>query len=200
MVQEQLIGKGIKDEKVLDVFKKAERHLFVPEHKKEYAYDDCPLPIGFGQTISQPYIVAFMTEALKLKGSETVLEIGTGSGYQTAILAELARTVYTVERTEKLSHIAYVLLAKLGYRNIEFKIGDGSLGWREESPFDRIIVTASLPDMSTALISQLTENGLMLAPIGSATEQVLYSICKDGKEALIKCAFVKLIGKDGWKK
>ena len=203
MVQEQLIGKGIKDQRVLYVFREIERHLFVPEHKKEYAYDDCPLPIGFGQTISQPYIVAFMTEALKLKGSEKVLEIGTGSGYQTAILAELAGKVYTVERAEKLSQIAYVLLAKMRYKSVEFKIDDGSLGWQEESPFDRIIVTAALPDMPTTLMSQLKENGLMLAPVGDAKEQILYSIRRDGKsvkkEALIKCVFVKLVGKEGWK-
>jgi len=204
MVQEQLIAKGIKDQRVLDVVGKIERHAFVPEHKKERAYDDCPLSIGFGQTISQPYIVAFMTEALKLTGAEKVLEIGTGSGYQTAILAELAGKVYTIERIEKLSQIAYVRLTQLGYKNIEFKIGDGSLGWKEESPFDRIIVTASLPDMPVTLIDQLRESGLMLAPIGEVGEQTLYAIRREKgsvtKESLLKCIFVKLIGKEGWEK
>jgi len=166
MVEEQIIARGITDEKVLRAMRKIPRHYFIPENNRRYAYEDEPVPIGYGQTISQPYIVALMTECLKLKGVEKVLEIGTGSGYQAAILAEIAKEVYTVEILEPLGLSAKKRLNEMGYKNIEVKIGDGYRGWKEHSPFDCIIVTAAPAKIPQTLIDQLKVGGRMIIPVG----------------------------------
>ncbi|MCM8772934.1 MAG: protein-L-isoaspartate(D-aspartate) O-methyltransferase [Candidatus Omnitrophica bacterium] len=202
MVEEQLIRRGISDKKVISAFLKIPREMFVPESLKEFAYEDGPLSIGEGQTISQPYIVALMTESLKLKGNEKVLEIGTGSGYQSAILAEIGCEVYSIERIEKLAKKAEIVLKKLGY-NVKIKIGDGTLGWEEYSPFDRIIVTAAAPEIPKTLLSQLSsEEGRMVIPVGDRFVQDLILIIKK-KDKIEKinlggCQFVPLIGEEGW--
>ena len=166
MVTGQIEEKGIKDARVLEAMRKVKRHLFVPPIYGPLAYADGPLPIGMGQTISQPYIVALMTELLNLKGNEKVLEIGTGSGYQAAILAELAKEVYTIEILEPLARQAEKLLTELGYRNIHVKTGDGFLGWPEQAPFDAIIVTCAPEEIPAALIEQLAEGGRLVIPVG----------------------------------
>lgn len=203
MVQNQLIRRGIKDERVLEAMRSVPRHRFVPETLRESAYHDTPLSIGEGQTISQPYMVALMTECLRLNGSEAILEIGTGSGYQTAILAELASTIYTIERIDVLSAGAQLVLGELGYKNIHFHIGDGTHGWPEEGPFDGIIVTAGAPDISQVLINQLKVNGIMVIPVGSRYTQTLYQVIKRKdkveKEDVTLCIFVPLVGDHGWK-
>ena len=202
MVQEQLIPRGIKDPRVLNAFYKIERHKFIPENLRNTAYADFPLPIGESQTISQPYIVALMTECLGLTGKEKVLEIGTGSGYQTAILAELAGEVYSIERFESLAERAQTILCDLGYKNIKIKVGDGTMGWEEARPFDRIIITAASPKVPLPLIDQLTDNGKLILPLGESFSQVLTLVeKKDGKLKSIDvcgCVFVPLIGKHGW--
>lgn len=202
MVNTQLIPRGIKDERVLTVMKKIPRHLFVPEYIQHRAYDDMALSIGEGQTISQPYMVAIMTELLELKGNEKVLEIGTGSGYQAVILAELSKEVYTVERIETLANRAREKFNALGYKNIYIKIGDGTLGWKEMSPFDRIIITAGCPDIPEPLIEQLNDNGIVVAPVGDRFSQQLIKINKTSGKLLRQyhtpCVFVPLIGKYGW--
>lgn len=202
MVQEQLIPRGIKDPRALHAFSKIERHKFIPENLRNAAYADFPLPIGEGQTISQPYIVALMTESLNLTGNDKVLEIGTGSGYQTAILAELAGEVYSIERFELLAERAQTILRELGYKNIKIKVGDGTLGWQEASPFDRIIITASSPKIPLPLIDQLADNGKLILPLGESFSQVLTLVeKKEGKLKSIDvcgCVFVPLIGKYGW--
>ncbi len=202
MVEEQLIPRGIKDPRVLNAFYKIERHKFIPENLRNTAYADFPLPIGEGQTISQPYIVALMTECLDLTGKEKVLEIGTGSGYQTAILAELAGEVYSIERFESLAERAQTILGDLGYKNIKIKVGDGTMGWEEARPFDRIIITAASPKVPLPLIDQLTDNGKLILPLGESFSQVLTLVeKKDGKLKSIDvcgCVFVPLIGKHGW--
>lgn len=202
MVRDQLMPRGIKDGLVLSAFRKVERHLFVPEEFLENAYGDHPLPIGAGQTISQPFIVALMTESLELKGAEKVLEIGTGSGYQTAILAELAKKVYSIERIPPLAEKAKTLLTGLGYKNIEVDVKDGSLGWPEHAPYDAIMVTASCPGKPTALLAQLSDGGRLVAPIGAAFGQILtlFTKKKDSvfERELCGCMFVPLIGKEGW--
>jgi protein-L-isoaspartate(D-aspartate) O-methyltransferase len=186
----------------LNAFYKIERHKFIPENLRNTAYADFPLPIGEGQTISQPYIVALMTECLDLTGKEKVLEIGTGSGYQTAILAELAGEVYSIERFESLAERAQTILGDLGYKNIKIKVGDGTLGWEEARPFDRIIITAASPKVPLPLIDQLTDNGKLILPLGESFSQVLTLVeKKDGKLKSIDvcgCVFVPLIGKHGW--
>src|SRR3989338_205006 len=159
MVEEQLIPRGIKDSKVLEAFRKVERHKFIPQDSKESAYADFPVPIGEGQTISQPYIVALMTECLGLTGSEKVLEIGTGSGYQTAILAELAKEVYSIERFVSLAKKADITLKELGYSNIQLSIGDGTEGWEEFAPYDAIIVTAGAPSVPEPLVDNWPKAG-----------------------------------------
>jgi protein-L-isoaspartate(D-aspartate) O-methyltransferase len=203
MVKRQLVSRGIKDERVLEAMRKVPRHFFVPEKLRESAYYDGPLSIGEGQTISQPYMVALMTECLGLKGGEKVLEVGTGSGYQTAILAELAEHVYTIERVPILLEKAQQVLTHLGYKTIKFKGGDGTNGWREESPFDGIIVTAGAPDISQVLVEQLNDGGVLIIPVGSRYSQSLYKVTKKGdkfeKEERTLCVFVPLIGKYGWK-
>ncbi len=204
MVEEQLIARGIKDQRVLDVFYKIERHKFIPADLRASAYADFPILIGEGQTISQPYIVALMTECLSLTGQEKVLEIGTGSGYQTAILAELAREVYSIERFPALVKKAEGLLNELGYANIKIRCADGTMGWPEAAPFDRIIITAASPRIPLPLTEQLKENGKMLLPLGETFSQVLTQVeKKDNKLQSIQicgCVFVPLVGKYGWEK
>jgi len=202
MVEEQIIAKGIKDPRVIKAMKKVPRHLFVEEALQAQAYSDHPLPIGEKQTISQPYMVALMTETLELKGREKVLEVGAGSGYQAAILAELAAKVFSIERVRVLGLRARKLLYDLGYFNVEIKISDGTHGWAEEKPFDAIIVTAGSPVISQPLLDQLAIGGRLIIPVGDAFAQDLIRVTKteEGfrKEDLGGCRFVKLIGKYGW--
>jgi protein-L-isoaspartate(D-aspartate) O-methyltransferase len=202
MVKNQLITRGIKDERVLQVMGKIPRHLFIEDALYGEAYNDHPVPIGERQTISQPYIVALMTEALELKGSENALEIGTGSGYQTAILAGLCSRVYTIERIKSLLGNARKLLSQLGYDNILFKTFDGTLGWKEYAPFDAIMVTAGAPSLPTPLMDQLADDGRMIIPVGDRYSQELIKVIRKGKsleqESLGGCRFVNLIGVHGW--
>ena len=202
MVREQFIARGIADQRVLAAFYKVEREKFVPSEVRDNAYQDFPLSIGEGQTISQPYMVALMTQSLELKGNERVLEIGTGSGYQTAILAELARKVYSVERMRTLAERARKLLEKLGYSNVKILLGDGTLGWEESSPYDRILVTAGAKEIPQPLTDQLEEEGVMIIPVGNSYSQDLRVVRKRKnriKTARVeKCVFVPLIGKYGW--
>lgn len=202
MVQTQLIARGIKDERVLAVFLSLPRHEFVSEELIDSAYDDCPLPIGSGQTISQPYMVALMTEMLGLKGDETVLELGTGSGYQAAVLACLAKQVHTIERIERLSVQAQDKFNNLGIRNIQFHIGDGTLGLEQFKPYDAIIATAAAPQLPLPLIEQLSDNGRLVIPLGDRSLQTLTMFVKHNNK-IIKtekcgCVFVPLIGQKGW--
>ena len=202
MVKNQLIPRGIKDERVLEAMGKIPRHRFIEEALTGEAYNDHPVPIGEKQTISQPYIVALMTETLELKGDENTLEIGTGSGYQTAILAELSSRVYTVERIKSLLVNARKLLAELGYSNILFKAFDGTLGWNEYAPFDAIMVTAGAPSLPGPLMDQLADNGRMIVPVGDRYSQELIKVIRKGnslkQENLGGCRFVNLIGVHGW--
>lgn len=202
MVEEQIISRGIEDPRVIAAMKKVPRHLFVEEALQSQAYSDHPLPIGEKQTISQPYMVALMTEALQLNGREKVLEIGAGSGYQAAILAELAAKVFSIERIRSLAIKARKLLYELGYFNVEIRVSDGTYGWLEESPFDGIIVTAGSPDIPQPLIDQLAMGGRLVIPVGDAYVQDLIRVTQteEGirREDLGGCRFVKLIGKYGW--
>ncbi len=202
MVREQFITRGIADQRVLAAFYKVEREKFVPPEVRNDAYRDFPLSIGEGQTISQPYMVALMTQSLELKGDEKILEIGTGSGYQTAILAELAREVYSIERIRVLAERARKLLEKLGYSNIKIFLSDGTLGWQESSPYDRILVTAGAREIPQPLTGQLEEKGIMVIPVGNSYSQDLRVVRKRKnriKTATVeKCVFVPLIGKYGW--
>ncbi len=199
MVQEQLIPRGIKNPRVLDAFYKVPRHKFVPEELLGSAYGDFPLAIGYGQTISQPYIVALMSEYLDLTAKERVLEIGTGSGYQTAILTELSSRVYSIERIASLAKKAKDSLDQLGYSNIEIMSGDGTLGWPQQSPFDRIIITAATRNIPGPLVEQLKEGGKLIVPLGDAFSQILtLAEKKDGKlnlRQICSCVFVPLVGK-----
>jgi len=202
MVRTQLIPRGIKDERVLRVMNKVPRHLFVNESIQYKAYEDMALPIGEGQTISQPYMVAVMTELLELKGTENVLEVGTGSGYQAAILSELSKEVYTIERFEKLAQEARKKFQELGYNNIYVKSGDGTLGWSEKAPFDRIIITAGTPQIPDPLIQQLAQGGVIVAPVGERFSQQLIRVKKSDRELSEEfhtmCVFVPLVGQYGW--
>ena len=173
MVDEQLAGRDIKDPRVLDAMRKVPRHEFVPEAYRAGAYDDSPLPIGYNQTISQPYIVAYMTEALALQPTHKVLEIGTGSGYQAAVLGELAREVYTIEIVEPLATRARETVKRLGYTNVHVRTGNGYLGWPEQAPFDRVMVTAAPDAIPPALIEQLALGGLMAIPVGVGDQDLL---------------------------
>lgn len=202
MVDEQLAGRGIRTPQVLNAFLKVERHKFIPPESGSSSYADFPVPIGENQTISQPYIVALMTDSLKLSGKEKVLEIGTGSGYQTAILAELASEVYSIERFENLANKAQTVLEGLGYKNIKIRVGDGTLGWPEESPFDRIIVTAAAPKIPAPFIEQLADKGKLILPLGNSFSQILTLVEKiNGKlkaSDICGCVFVPLIGENAW--
>jgi protein-L-isoaspartate(D-aspartate) O-methyltransferase len=204
MVQDQLVSRGIRDPKVLYAMQKVPRHLFVEEALQNQAYGDFPLPIGEQQTISQPYIVAFMTEALELTGQEKVLEIGTGCGYQTAILAELAPEVYSIERIYTLVAKARQILQTLRYFNVKIKAGDGTLGWPGEAPFDAIIVTAAAPGIPRPLLDQLAMNGRLIIPVGDRQTQTLEVVHKTPQGLQYDyrggCRFVKLIGSYGWEK
>ncbi len=199
-------SRGIKDSLVLEAMAKVPRHLFVPPSLRDEAYADYPLAIGEGQTISQPYIVALMTEALELTPDSKVLEIGTGSGYQAAILAEIAGEVYSVERLPSLAARAERLLRELGYHNVYIRVGDGTLGWPEEGPYDGIVVTAAAPSIPPPLLEQLNVGGRLVIPVGGAYSQELLKVVKRDPEgnytthSLGGCVFVKLYGKYGWKK
>jgi protein-L-isoaspartate(D-aspartate) O-methyltransferase len=202
MVRTQLIPREIKDERLLRVMRKVPRHLFVDESIQHKAYEDMALPIGEGQTISQPYMVAIMTELLELKGNEKVLEVGTGSGYQAAILAELSKEVYSVERFEALAQRAQEKFRSLGYVNIYVRVGDGTLGWPEEAPFDRIIVTAGTPRIPEPFIQQLSQGGIIVAPVGERFAQQILKVKKSegklSKGYYTPCVFVPLVGRYGW--
>lgn len=187
---------------MLGALARVPRHRFVPPHLVVHAYEDRPLPIGHGQTISQPYIVALSTEALGVGPTERVLEVGTGSGYQTAVLAELAQAVYTVERIPELSASAQERLTALGYGNVHFRVGDGTHGWPEEAPFDAILVTAGAPAVPERLLAQLGPRGRIVIPVGGRFSQELILLCRDGerwvRRSLCPCTFVPLIGEEGW--
>jgi protein-L-isoaspartate(D-aspartate) O-methyltransferase len=197
MVENQIKARGVKDPRVLNALLKVERHRFVPEKYLDSAYSDQPLPIGEGQTISQPYIVALMTELLELKGNEKVLEIGTGSGYQAAILSELAKEVYTIEIVEALASMAKKRLSELDYQNVKVKAGDGYLGWPEAAPFDAIIVTAAPDHIPKPLIEQLKEGGRMVVPVGSYAQELKKIVKRSGKMEttnIIPVVFVPMTG------
>ena len=203
MVNEQIIARGVEDRRVLGAMLRVPRHLFVDKVYEHQAYNDYPLSLGHGQTISQPYMVAVMTELLELQPDDTVLEIGTGSGYQAAILALLSKMVYTVERVSALKDRARERLEKLGFRNIAYLIGDGSLGWPQFAPYDGIIVTAGAPEVPNALIEQLAEKGRLVIPVGSEYFQTLNVVRKQKgrvfRKELFECTFVPLLGRQGWK-
>ena len=202
MIDNHLKGRDIRDKQVLEAMAGIPRESFVPAKYAAQSYADNPLPIGVGQTISQPYIVALMTQCLKLTGGEEVLEIGTGSGYQTAILGTLAKKVYTIERFNELAESAQSVLANLGFENIEYYIGDGSCGWPQDKQFDRIIVTAAMPQISKPLENQLKEGGLLVAPVGgSSVQELIVAEKKEGQlqqKTICGCRFVKLVGKYGY--
>jgi len=202
MVEEQMVVRGIQVPRVVEAMRKVPRHLFLEEAFWDRAYGDHALPIGEKQTISQPYMVARMTEALELNAGKKVLEIGTGSGYQTAILAELAANVFTIERVRSLFQKAQATLNRLQYRNVVFKLFDGTYGWPEEAPFDAIIVTAGAPDIPPSLVDQLKPGGCLVIPVGERTGQTLKKVVKS-REGLVSthltgCVFVPLVGAFGW--
>lgn len=202
MVEEQIKRRGVADQRVLDAMRIIPRHLFVPDDSQYLAYADAPLPIGKRQTISQPYIVALMTELLELKGYETVLEIGTGSGYQAAILSYLARKVYSLERIEELANSASEVLSSLNISNVEVHVGDGTQGLPEHGPYQAIIVTAAAPRVPEPLKDQLEDGGRLVLPVGGQMGQVLERWIRKGdvytQESIAPVAFVPLIGEDGW--
>jgi protein-L-isoaspartate(D-aspartate) O-methyltransferase len=202
MVKEQLHLRGIVDERVLAAFLKVPRHLFVPKEFQQEAYADHPIPIGSGQTISQPYMVALMTQLLRLQGHERVLEIGTGSGYQLAILAELALEVYSVERLPELAEPATYRLGRFGYLNVHITAGNGSLGWPEHAPYDGLIVAAAAPEVPQPLVDQLAQRGRLVIPIGPRQAQALTLVEKHGhtleRAEITSCVFVPLVGEHGW--
>jgi protein-L-isoaspartate(D-aspartate) O-methyltransferase len=203
MVENQIILRGVQNERVLEAMRSVPRHCFISAEYQHLAYTDGPLPIGYGQTISQPYIVALMTELLELKGNEKVLEVGTGSGYQAAILAHLAREVHTIERHENLARFASRILEDLGLSNVHVHVGDGSLGLPGFAPFAAIVVTAAAPKVPKTLLEQLEEGGRLVIPVGSRGGQVLERWRKAGDEheceEILPVAFVPLIGEEGWK-
>ncbi len=197
MVESQIVTRGVQSDYILNAMKRVKRHLFVPDNLQQFAYADEPLPIGYGQTISQPYIVAYMTEALDLNQYSRVLEIGTGSGYQAAILAEIVKKVYTIEIVEPLGQHAKTILNDIGYRNIHSRIGDGYKGWPEAAPFDAIIVTAAPPEIPQPLIDQLKEGGRMIIPVGVGYQELILLTKKKGnieKKSLLPVRFVPMTG------
>jgi protein-L-isoaspartate(D-aspartate) O-methyltransferase len=202
MVDRQLAARGISDPRVLAAMRKVPRHRFIPESLWDQAYNDYPLPIGEEQTISQPYIVALMTEALELQETDRVLEIGTGSGYQAAILAELVAQVFSIDRMASLTAQAQEVLDSLGYKNIHLRVGDGTLGWPEESPFEGIIVTAGAPQVPRPLVEQLALGGRLVIPVGDQFSQTLTVVRKTKEGVKYEyhggCRFVRLIGQHGW--
>ncbi len=203
MITQQIKSRGILDNRVILAMGTVPRHLFVPVSTRSHAYDDNPMRIGHGQTISQPYIVAYMTEQLRLTETDRVLEIGTGCGYQTAVLAAIAAEVYTIERIEELSEIARKNLALNGFsQRIQFRIGDGSLGWPENAPYQAILVTAASPKAPETLKQQLADGGRLVIPVGERYQQNILSITRHGdlfeEEVQIGCIFVPLIGQLGW--
>lgn len=204
MVERQLLPRGISEKRVLDAFRKIPRHEFVQKAEIENAYSDFPLPIGEGQTISQPYMVALMTEVLNLRDVDRVLEIGTGSGYQAAILSELAKEVYSVEHFPDLASGAERVLKRLGCVNVKIKVADGTLGWKEYAPYEAIIVTAGAPKVPKSLLSQLKEGGRLVIPAGGYYSQVLTVVEKEKQKTkatdVCNCVFVPLVGEEGWKK
>ncbi|MCX6641464.1 MAG: protein-L-isoaspartate(D-aspartate) O-methyltransferase [bacterium] len=203
MVEDQLRGRDIDIEAVLAAMNQVPREAFVSEALQDHAYDDNPLPIGEGQTISQPYMVALMTQLLDLHGHEKVLEIGTGSGYQSAVLAELSAKVFSIERSYALSQRARKVLEGLGYHNILLRVSDGSIGWEEFAPYDRIIVTAAAPQVPKSLVKQLADDGIMIVPVGNRTHQELKIITKTAGGLNTRegegCIFVPLVGREGWR-
>ncbi len=202
MVEQQLAIRGIHDERVLRAMGRVPRHLFLPEGKRTLAYADGAVSIGLGQTLSQPYMVALMSQSLALTGDEKVLEIGTGSGYQSAILLELAGELYTVERIAELASRAEAVLRTLGYSRFHLRVGDGTEGWPEAAPFDAIIVTAGAPQIPESLVEQLTEGGRLVIPVGSRFSQTLSTCIRRGSgcvpQSSTNCVFVPLIGRHGW--
>ena len=202
MVEHQIRKRGVRSCRVLAAMEKIPRHRFVPENSYDRAYEDSPLSIGNGQTISQPYMVALMTECAAPEPDDRVLEVGTGSGYQTAILAELVHEVYSIERIPELAERAEGLLSRLGYENVSIRVDDGSAGWSEKAPFDAIIVTAGAPEIPDPLVEQLEVGGRLVIPIGSAHHQTLCTVKKERngirKEEGTGCIFVPLIGTFGW--
>lgn len=203
MVKNQIEARGVSDPKTLAAMRRVPRHLFVNEALMDQAYNDHPLPIGEQQTISQPYIVAMMTEALQIDEDDRVLEIGTGSGYQAAVLAEIAYRVYTIERNRTLYQNARKVFENLGYYNIIPRYSDGTIGWREESPFDAIIITAGAPEIPKPLMDQLAMGGRMVIPVGSSLSQKMIKVVKDEQgihqSELGGCRFVRLVGQYGWR-
>jgi protein-L-isoaspartate(D-aspartate) O-methyltransferase len=203
MVDEQIRSRGITDQRVLSAMVQIPRERFVPQTEAAAAFSDQALAIGQGQTISQPYMVASMTQELNLQPQHRVLEIGTGSGYQTAILAKLAQHVYTIERLEPLQTAARQLLQSLEINNVSYRLGDGSIGWKEQAPFDGIIVTAGAPQVPQTLIDQLLDDGRLVIPVGGHAEQILTVVQRQGLKTIetprYPCRFVKLIGKQAWK-
>jgi protein-L-isoaspartate(D-aspartate) O-methyltransferase len=203
MVHRQLELRDIRDAAVLDAMRKIPRHEFVPKESRRHAYADAPLPIGESQTISQPYIVALMTQLLDLEPTDTVLEVGTGSGYQAAILGELAKQVYSIERLSRLAARARAVLARLGYHNVQVIERDGSLGLPEHAPYDAIVVTAAAPKAPRALKDQLAESGRLVVPVGGREGQILERWTRRGDrvevEQMVPVAFVPLVGDQGWK-
>lgn len=204
MVEDQLVWRGIHDPRLLEAMRSVPRHCFVPEEYRDMAYSDGPLPIGTGQTISQPYIVALMSESVALKGSEKVLEVGTGSGYQAAILANLAREVHTIERHISLAEQARLVLGELGYKNITVHTGDGSKGLPDHAPYQAIVVTASAPKVPKPLLDQLDEGGRLILPVGDRWGGQTLQLwerhgAKFEHEAILPVTFVPLRGEYGWK-
>jgi protein-L-isoaspartate(D-aspartate) O-methyltransferase len=203
MVERHILGRGITDPLVIEAMCQAPRHLFVEEALQGQAYSDYPLPIGEKQTISQPYIVALMTESLQLRGGEKVLEIGTGSGYQAAVLARIASRVYTVERFPTLARRARKVLDAIGANNVNIRLSDGTCGWEDEAPFDAIIITAGAPSIPVQYLEQLAVGGRLVIPVGTLGTQVLKRVVRTGEkdfaeEDLLDCRFVPLVGKFGW--